>query len=193
MRHASFFAIGLGLWALESNAAPNPLPRDFSLFGDHKSRRVDDVVTVMVGESNTAKNTAQTRTQSQSKGSVGISGGTGMLGFVPGAGFKGDLEGDFQGLGNTAREGSMQAVVSARVVEVLPNGTLRIEGAKQVVINDETEVLTVAGLVRPEDIGADNTIASGRLADAKISYAGHGTTANAEKPGYLTRFMDWLF
>ncbi|MEK7394202.1 MAG: flagellar basal body L-ring protein FlgH, partial [Fibrobacterota bacterium] len=70
---------------------------------------------------------------------------------------------------------------------------LRIEGSKQVVINEETEVLSVAGLVRPEDIGADNTVPSSRMADARISYAGHGTTANAEKPGYLARFFDWLF
>ena len=147
----------------------------------------------MVGEANTAKNTAQTRTASQSKGEVGLAKGTGALGFVPGAGFKSDMGSDFQGTGNTAREGSMNAVVSARVVEVLPNGTLRIEGAKQVVINEETEVLTVAGLVRPEDIGSDNTVPSGRLADAKISYAGRGTTANAEKPGVLARFLDWIF
>ena len=191
MRHATFLAIGFAAWAVQAVAAP--LPRDFSLVGDRKSRRVDDVVTVMVGEANTAKNTAQTRTASQSKGSVAVAAGTGVLGFVPGAGFKSGLESGFQGQGNTAREGSMQAVVSARVVEVLANGTLRIEGAKQVVINEETEVLTVAGLVRPEDIGADNTIASGRLADARISYSGRGTSANAEKPGYLSRFMDWLF
>lgn len=191
MRPATVLAICFATWAMEANAAG--LARDFSLLGDHKSRRVDDVVTVMVDEANTAKNTAQTRTQSQSNGEVGIAKGTGALAFVPGAGFKSGMGSDFQGTGNTAREGSMQAVVSARVVEVLANGTLRVEGAKQVVINEETEVLTVAGLVRPEDIGADNTIPSSRLADAKISYAGHGTTANAEKPGYMARFLDWLF
>ncbi len=190
MRHTSYLVISLVALV---QAAPVPLPRDFSLFGDRKSRRLDDVVTVMVGEANTAKNTAQTRTQSQSNGQVGVAAGTGVLSFVPGAGFKSGLGSEFQGQGNTAREGSMQAVVSARVVEVLPNGTLRIEGTKQVVINEETEILTVAGLVRPEDIGSDNTVPSGRLADAKISYAGHGTTGNAEKPGPLARFLDWLF
>ncbi len=190
MRSAIVFAISFASVAM--NAAAAGLASDFSLLGDHKSRRVDDVVTVMVEEANTAKNTAQTRTASQSKGEIGIAAGTGALGFVPGAGFKSGMGSDFQGSGNTAREGTMQAVVSARVVEVLANGTLRIEGAKQVVINDETEVLTVAGLVRPEDIGSDNTIPSGRLADAKISYAGHGTSSNAEKPGYMARFLDWL-
>jgi flagellar L-ring protein FlgH len=191
MRAATVLATGLATWAACAFAAP--MPRDFSLLGDHKSRRVDDVVTVMVGEANTAKNTAQTRTASKSNGEVGLAQGTGALGFVPGAGFKSGMGSDFQGTGNTAREGTMQAVVSARVVEVLANGTLRIEGAKQVVINEETEILTVAGLVRPEDISADNTVPSGRLADAKISYAGHGTTSNAEKPGVLARFLDWLF
>jgi flagellar L-ring protein precursor FlgH len=87
----------------------------------------------------------------------------------------------------------MQAIVSARIIEVLANGTLRIEGSKQVVINDETEVLTVSGLLRPEDIAADNTVRSGRLAEAKVTYSGRGATGNAAKPGLISRFMDWLF
>ena len=170
-----------------------PLPRDFSLTGDRKSHRVDDVITVNVGEDNTARNTAQTRTQSQSKGKVGITAGTGLLKLTPGAGFGSDLESNFDGSGNTARQGSMSAIVSARVVEVLQNGGLRIEGSKQVVINDETEIISISGLVRPEDIAADNSVSSGRLADAKISYSGRGSDANAQQPGYLARFMDWLF
>jgi flagellar L-ring protein precursor FlgH len=171
----------------------SPLPRDFSLTGDRKSHLVDDVITVNVGEANNATNNAQTRTQSQNTGKVAVGGGVGLLKYMPRAGMGSDLESDFNGQGNTARQGSMNAVVSARVVEVLPNGTLRIEGSKQVVINEETEVLSVAGLVRPEDIAADNSVPSGRVADAKISYSGRGTDANAEKPGYLARFMDWLF
>jgi len=183
-----------GLVALTvSVACATPLPRDFSLTGDRKSHRVDDVVTVNVGEDNTARNTAQTTTQSQSKGKVAVNGGAGLLKYMPSAGMGSDLESNFDGRGNTARQGSMTAVVSSRVVEVLQNGTLRIEGAKQVVINDETEVISVSGLVRPEDIAADNSIASGRLADARIAYSGRGTDANAQKPGYFARFLDWLF
>lgn len=173
--------------------AATPLPRDFSWTGDRKSHRVDDVITVNVGEDNTAKNTAGTRTQSKSDANVSVTEGTGLLGFLPGAGFKSGMGADFNGQGNTVRQGSMTAVVSARVVEVLSNGTLRIEGTKQVVINDETEVLTVAGLLRPEDIAVDNSVSSGRLADAKISYSGRGSTANAQQPGPVARFFDWLF
>jgi len=185
--------IAYALMATATIAWATGLPRDFSLTGDRKSHLVDDVITVNVGEANNATNNAQTRTQSQSSGKVGVGGGVGLLKYMPRAGMNSDLESGFNGQGNTVRQGSMNAVVSARVVEVLPNGTLRIEGSKQVVINEETEVLSVAGLVRPEDIAADNSIASGRVADAKISYSGRGTNANAEKPGYLSRFMDWLF
>jgi len=169
------------------------IPTDFSLTSDHRSRRVDDVVTVLVEEDNNARNTAQTNTQSASKGSVGIAAGSGILGFIPDATAKSDLNSDFKGAGNTSRAGTMQAVVSARVVEVLPNGTLRVEGSKQVVINDETEVLTVAGLLRPEDIGADNTVRSGRLADAKVAYNGRGADAEAARKGPVARFLDWVF
>ena len=181
------------LMATISVTMASPLPRDFSLTGDRNSHLVDDVITVNVGEANNATNNAQTRTQSQNTGKVAMGGGSGLLKYMPNAGMGADLESGFNGQGNTVRQGSMNAVVSARVVEVLPNGTLRIEGSKQVVINEETEVLSVSGLVRPEDIAADNSIASGRVADAKISYSGRGTDANAEKPGYLARFMDWLF
>ena len=173
--------------------AEAPLPRDFSLTGDRKSHLVDDVITVNVGEDNTATNNAQTRTQSQSTGKVAVGGNTGLLKYLPSAGMGSDLEAGFNGQGNTVRQGSMTAVVSARVMEVLPNGTLRIEGSKQVVINDETEVLSVSGLGRPEDIAADNSVPSGRVADAKISYSGRGTDANAQQPGYVARFLDWLF
>lgn len=169
------------------------LPTDFSLTSDHRSRRVDDVVTVLVEEDNNARNAAQTNTQSTSKGSVAMQAGSGMLGFLPDATAKSNLDADFKGAGNTSRAGSMQAVVSARVVEVLPNGTLRVEGSKQVVINDETEILTVAGLLRPEDIGADNTVRSGRLADAKVAYNGRGADAEAARKGPVSRFLDWVF
>lgn len=185
--------IGGWLALTASVAVATPLPRDFSLTGDRKSHRVDDVITVNVGEDNTAKNTAGTRTQSKHDANLKMAGGTGLLGFVPGAGFKNAQEADFNGQGNTSRQGSMQAVVSVRVLEVLPNGTLRIEGTKQVVINDETEILSVAGLLRPEDIAADNSVPSSRLADARISYSGRGTTSNAQQPGFMARFFDWLF
>jgi flagellar L-ring protein precursor FlgH len=181
------------LMATISVTMASGLPRDFSLTGDRKSHLVDDVITVNVGEANNATNNAQTRTQSQNTGKVAVGGGVGLLKYMPRAGMGSDLESGFNGQGNTVRQGSMNAVVSARVVEVLSNGTLRIEGSKQVVINEETEVLSISGLVRPEDIAADNSVPSGRVADAKISYSGRGTDTNAEKPGYLARFMDWLF
>jgi flagellar L-ring protein precursor FlgH len=181
------------LMATISVATAYPLPRDFSLTGDTRSHLVDDVIRVNVGEANNATNDAQTRTNSRNSGKIAVGDGSGLLKFLPNAGKSADLESGFDGLGKTARRGSMTATVSARVVEVLANGTLRIEGTKQVVINEETEVLSVAGLVRPEDIASDNSVSSSRIADAKISYSGHGTDANAEKPGYLARFMDWLF
>lgn len=181
---------------LASLAAPllaERIPTDFSLTSDHRSRRVDDVVTVLVSEDNTASNAAKTTTQSESNGSVSMQAGSGILGFLPDATAKSALDADFKGVGNTSRAGTMQAVVSARVVDVLPNGTLRIEGSKQVVINDETEILTVAGLLRPEDIGSDNTVSSGRLAEAKVAYSGRGADAEAARKGPIARFLDWIF
>lgn len=181
---------------IASLAAPlhaERIPTDFSLTSDHRSRRVDDVITVLVEEDNAASNAAKTTTESKSNGGISMQAGSGLLGFLPDATAKSAQDADFKGVGNTSRAGSMQAVVSARVMEVLPNGTLRIEGSKQVVINDETEILTVAGLLRPEDIGANNTVNSGRLADAKVAYSGRGASAEAARKGPVARFLDWIF
>jgi flagellar L-ring protein FlgH len=169
------------------------LPRDFTLTGDHKTHHVDDMIMVKVGEDNTAKNTSQTRTSSENRDHVQAAKGHGALGFLPSAGHEADLGAKFDGMGNTTRQGSMSALVSARVIDVFANGTLRIEGTKQVVVNEETEILTVSGLVRPEDIASDNTVPSGRLAEAHIAYSGHGSTSNASNKGMLASFMDWLF
>jgi flagellar L-ring protein precursor FlgH len=174
-------------------ASAKDLPRDFTLTGDHRPHHVDDMILVKVGEENTAKNTSQTRTTSQSNDHVQAGKGKGALGFLPSASHEANLGAKFDGLGNTARQGSMTALVSARVIDVFANGTMRIEGSKEVVVNEETEVLTVSGLVRPEDIASDNTVPSGRLAEAHIAYAGHGATSEASNKGMLASFVDWLF
>lgn len=182
MRSATLLAL------LVAGATLAETPRGYSLVGDRKSRRVDDVVTVMVVEDNAAQNNAQTRTQSDQKASLAMEGS-----ILPAVGAGAAAQNRFDGQGRTSRAGMVSAVVSARVVQVLSNGNLLVEGSKQVVINEETEILTVSGMVRPEDIAADNTVPSTRLADAKISYSGRGVDSNASRPGWFSRFLDWLF
>jgi len=167
--------------------------RQYSLYADHKSHRVDDLITIVVDEQNVATDNAQTRTKTESKGHVDSRKGKGVAKPVPSAKADADLESKFNGDGKTGRNGSMTAVVSARVLSVLPNGDLEVEGSKEVVINDETAILTISGVVRQEDIDANNSVRSSRLANARIAYSGQGSVSSAQSPGVLARLFDWLF
>ena len=167
--------------------------RQFSLYADHKSHRVDDLITIVVDEQNVATDNAQTRTKTESKGHVDSRKGKGVAKPVPSAKADADLESKFNGDGKTGRNGSMTAVVSARVLSVLANGDLEVEGSKEVVINDETALLTISGIARQEDIDANNSVRSSRLANARIAYSGQGSVSGAQSPGVLARLFDWLF
>ncbi|HLF22353.1 MAG TPA: flagellar basal body L-ring protein FlgH, partial [Burkholderiales bacterium] len=80
--------------------------------------------------------------------------------------------------------------VVVQAVEV--NGDLRVKGKQDISVNDEVQTLLVEGRVRQQDIGANNTVLSTRLSDAKISYTGDGLLAEKQRPGILTRFLSWL-
>jgi len=168
--------------------------RSFSLYGDKKAKKIDDVITVLVSEDAQALN--KTKTGTSNTTDVGLQTGasaTGLMRFLPNWSFSGKNNVDFRGNGETSRQGQLTAKVTARVVEVHDNGNLLIQGSKMVEINNEKETIHVSGIIRPEDIGADNTIFSYDIADAKITYTGDGTTNEAQKPGVFTRFFTWLF
>lgn len=165
----------------------------YSLYTDKKARRVEDVITVMVEESAKAMNDTQTETDEAQKSSMGISAGSGPLNFVPGMGVSGGASTTYDGKGKTSRAGSVRATVSARVVRVLDNGNLLIQGHKEVEVNQEKEILKVSGIVRPDDIAPDNTVLSSKLADARIHYSGKGEAAQAAKQGWLARLWHWVF
>ena len=77
-----------------------------------------------------------------------------------------------------------------RVIERLPGGVLRVEGEKQLQLNQADETLRLRGLVRLQDIGPDNTVLSSRIADAEIEYSGQGAVGDANAMGWLARFFN---
>ena len=99
----------------------------------------------------------------------------------------------FTASGQTTRGGSLTAKVTTKVVEVLPNDTLRIEGRQSIVINGEEQEIILRGIVRSQDIAADNTVLSLFVADAEISFVGTGIVADKNDPGIITRIFNWLF
>lgn len=160
-----------------------------SLYADHKARRVGDIVTIIVLESSRASKSAATKTskRSDSSGSLNDLFGLGKLPLKMGA----DAGSDYSGSGTTTRSGTMEAKISAFVKQVLPNGNLVLEGTRKVAVNDDVQEIMVSGIVRPQDVRADNSVLSIYLADAQIKYLGEGPIA--QRPGILTRILQTPF
>lgn len=169
------------------NAAPAP-----SMYSDRIARRVGDVITIQIVENTTASAVAGTNTKSEYD--VGLQGGgTGALDFVPLFGGNGSTKSEHKGDGRTSRQGRISGILTAKVVEVFPNGNLRVEGEKSVIINGERQLTIINGVVRPEDISPRNVVRSDLIADAEITIKGKGILANTERPGFFARVFDWLF
>lgn len=163
-----------------------------SLYTDKKGKRVGDVVTVLVVEAANASNDTRTETDKQNELELGSEGGSGLLDWIPGLGVSGNSRVQYDGKGKTARKGQLTATVTARIMQVMENGNLLIEGSKVVTLNEEDEIIQVSGMIRSDDINADNTVLSHKIADAVIRYTGKGVNADAQKPGLITRFFNWL-
>jgi flagellar L-ring protein precursor FlgH len=103
-----------------------------------------------------------------------------------------DLSEDFKGGGKIERTGKLLARITVVVESVDPNGMLMVTGEQDIYVNEERQRIAVAGRVRPQDIGTDNTVLSTRLSQARIEMTGQGLLAEKQKPGILTRFLGWL-
>jgi flagellar L-ring protein precursor FlgH len=158
-----------------------------SLVSDHRAHGVGQSVTVLIYEQATSITSAATSTSK----STDVSGRIESTNTLETAGV--GIENSSKGEGAIRRNGSLVASVSATVTEVLPTGGLVIHGEQKIEFNDETQYIRVAGHIRPEDISADNTVLSSRIAKAQITYVGDGLLGRRQKPGLITRFFNWLF
>ncbi|BCG48900.1 Flagellar L-ring protein FlgH [Citrifermentans bremense] len=168
---------------------------------DMKARRRGDIITVLISENASASKKASTGT---SRGSS-ISGGIPKLLGLETTGIRNwaDLAqllsasygSKFDGSGSTSREETLQATLSAKVIDVIPNGNLLIEGRRNVRVNNEDQIIVLTGTVRGRDVSADNTVSSALVADAKIAYSGKGIISDRQKPGWLLNVLDkvWPF
>ena len=174
-----------------------------NLFTNPKARRIGDIVTVRIVESSSATNKASTKTGRSSSVSASVDGFFGLENkysanspfFNPFSKVAGGLESDFGGSGTTQRSGDLTAIITARVVDVLPNGNMIIMGSREVMVNREKQEITLSGIVRPRDVSAENVILSNYISDAKIAYSGSGVINDRQRPGWLSRAIDavWPF
>jgi len=164
-----------------------------SLFTDIKAHRVGDILTVLIVEQNRASNQVETKSEKSSSSSISGGPGIGPLDFIPlfGADLKADNKHD--GKGENLRTGNIRARMSVTVSAVKNNGDLVIEGTRVMGISSDKETLTLSGIVRPEDISAENTVESYFIADAEIHYDGKGATNTGSRAGFFVRLANWLF
>jgi flagellar L-ring protein precursor FlgH len=168
-----------------------------NLYGDRKAFRVGDIITITLNEKTQASKNANSQIDKTSKTSIGL---TSLFGSTPNVNNpvgSGDLTLDASYNGDRATKGDSKAgqgnsligSITVTVADVLPNGIIAVRGEKWMTLNTGDELVRIAGLVRADDIATDNTVSSTRIADARITYSGTGSFADASQPGWFDRFF----
>jgi len=175
------------------------------LFDDNRANKVGDIVMVTVTETTTGKhkaNTTSTKTNANLYSITTKPGGAYKTasGIVPGgvglgAGVNTASDSSLTTTGETKAESTLTATVATRVIRMLPGKVMQVEGARQIRINAETQILVVRGLVRQRDIDSKNTVPSSALADARIEVYGQGALSDKQRSGWMSRLLDnvWPF
>jgi flagellar L-ring protein precursor FlgH len=162
-----------------------------SLTSDARAFRVGDVVTVLLQETTQASKKAGT---SFSKGSSASVTPISALGKTFGrTGLDLSADRSFNGDATSTQQNALTGAITVLVQEVLPNGLLRVAGEKRLQLNQGEEYVRIKGYLRAADIDNENQVSSLRVANARIAYSGQGTLADANTPGWLTRFFTGPF
>jgi len=162
------------------------------LFTDRKAREVGDIVTITLSERTQASTRANTAITKESTNTTTGS----VFGAPVTVGGQDILDNsltssrDFAGDGNSTQSNQITGTLTAQVMQKLPNGNLVVQGSKELTLNQGNELIQVQGIIRTADIGPDNTIASNRVADARIVYGGRGPVARSNAMGWLDRFFN---
>lgn len=170
-------------------------------FRDQRAARVGDIVRVRVEIQDRAElenETTRERTNSESLGAPKIFGlESAIFGAIPGAQDPSNLlslssSNTNEGTGTVEREEIIDTQVAAIVTQLLPNGNMVVKGSQEIRVNFEVREVSVAGVIRPEDIDSDNTIDSNMIAQARISYGGRGQITDVQQPRWGNQVIDIL-
>lgn len=166
---------------------------DMRLFEDNKAMRVGDILMIKFNELTQAKKADDLSTAKNTDVAVSAPTLSGFaLSTLTGNDAKTELAAkrSFDGQGKADQSNSLIGDISVTVVELLPNGNLKIRGEKRVTLNQGDEYIRLSGIVRPIDIDPANTLSSDKVADATIMYIGEGAMADASKMGWLSRAIN---
>ena len=169
-----------------------------SMFSDVRARRVNDLVTVRVLENVTATGSADSSLDKDSNGTASLPKLFGIETKYPGwldplALAQVGAKTNFTGSGSTARAGSLSATITARVVEVLPNTDLMLEGIREIDINGDRQIIVLTGIVRTADVGPGNVVPSTAVGQMQIRYFGQGLIRDNLRPGWVVRLLNRVF
>lgn len=159
------------------------------MFSDRHARAVGDIVTINISQTSTT--TTSDSSSNTKSSSVNGNAGTGIFSFLAAA--SAGSSDSFKTAGAASNKNSVTAQIAAKVVDVKPNGLLVIEGTQMIRQNKDEQKIIISGVIRPEDISTDNTIASNRIADAQIRFDGDGPIAGKHRQGILTQIFNFLF
>lgn len=158
-----------------------------SLTSTVKASKIGDLITVVIYESATASASADADAQTSSSVGLNASDGSTDLGALLG------LSSDFNGGGAVNRSGKIAANISVMITSISDSGLLEVNGMQEILLNNELQMIKISGFVRSSDINEENTVYSPKIANSKIEFIGEGMLSNSEKPGWITRFFQWIF
>lgn len=176
---------------VQSNGAIFQSGQVDNMFADSRPYRVGDILTVVMEESMQASKSAQTSTGKSQETGITPPNVLGLSGpAIERLNAEISGERDFSGDGESSQENTLNGQITVTVARVLSNGNLVIRGQKWIGINQGSEFIKLAGVVRPQDIAADNTVMSTRVANAQIAYGGEGVINESNNMGWLARFFN---
>jgi flagellar L-ring protein FlgH len=169
------------------------------MFADKRATSVGDIITIVVSETTAASKNNETKTEKQSSLSAAIlsflypPSASGLLtkkGQMPVMNYNSDIKHD--GSGSINNSETVVAKIAVRIVDVLPNRNLVVEGRRETAFSGEKQTIVLRGTVRQDDVASDNTVFSYNVADATIQIIGRGTVSDTQRKGWFTRLWDKL-
>ena len=180
---------------------------DAPLFSDHKAMHINDIVKVIISE--TAKSSSSAAKQLSKADEKALGGGAfsssgnnpavnsyvNRLNGLSNIGFTSKSNSTYKGQGSATKDASFTTIISARIVKVLSNGNYFITGKREILVDNQKQIIQISGVIRPYDIDQSNTINSSQMSDAKILYKSEGDVDRATQAGWASELIEaiWPF
>ncbi|MGZ5207900.1 MAG: flagellar basal body L-ring protein FlgH [Sulfuricurvum sp.] len=180
---------------------------DSPLFSDHKAMHVNDIVTVVISEKATSSNKGNKALSeadamglnggvfASAGGNTAVGSALSKINGLSNIGFTAGSTSSYAGSGSATKDASFTTTVSARIVKVMANGNYFITGRREIMVDDQKQIMQLSGVIRPYDIDQNNQITSAKISDAKLLYANEGDVDRSVNQGWGSKMIQavWPF